>query len=594
MDTASSIAPAIPARGRTGPLLALALAATTAFSLLAPATAAAPGPVVHVVVTAAQDGAAGVASAVRAVLAAGGAVDTELPLVGGVSATLPAGAVLPPSYVVAEDRRMELASTAESADAAVGTVRATLGMGAPAGEGAGITVAVVDTGVNEVADLEDRVEYAGVVGEEDEPRDGYGHGTFVAGLIAGNGSQSNGLYAGVAPAATILDVRVADADGVSSLSLVLLGLQKVRDHGEVDVVNLSLSSGSPMPWQIDPLTRALESLWAEGMVVVVPSGNETDAVSSPGVDPMLLTVGGLADNGTADRRDDVVASWSGRGPTDQGDAKPDLVAPGQSVVSLRSEESVADLANPSARVGDHYFRGSGTSFSTALTSGAAAALLADRALSPDQVKLLLSRSTYNVKDTHRAGGSGGLDVAAAMAARTPVVPNGPKQDAVPAWSDAWQDLYEAFLDGSQQDAANSWSLLTDADRAWIARNWTARNWTARNWTANSWSDLGWEVTPGTKLDDWHALLWSAELWAARNWTARNWTADEWAARNWTEEEWAARNWTARNWTARNWTARNWTARNWTARNWTARNWTARNWTARNWTARNWSAVDWVS
>src|SRR5687768_10817761 len=118
MDTASSIAPAIPARGRTGPLLALALAlaATTAFSLLAPATAAAPGPAVSVIVTAAQDGAAGVRSAVRAVLAAGGAVDAELPLVGGVSATLPAGAVLPPTFSVAEDRRMDLTGRGGSAE----------------------------------------------------------------------------------------------------------------------------------------------------------------------------------------------------------------------------------------------------------------------------------------------------------------------------------------------------------------------------------------------------------------------------------------------------------------------------------------------
>src|SRR5687768_8539300 len=132
MYTASSIAPAIPVRGRTGPLLALALAATTAFSLLAPATAAAPGPVVHVVVTAAQDGAGGVSSAVRAVLAAGGAVEAERPLVGGVSATLPAGAMLPPSFVVAEDRPMHLAG-ASAGGGANSTVRATLGLGAPAG-----------------------------------------------------------------------------------------------------------------------------------------------------------------------------------------------------------------------------------------------------------------------------------------------------------------------------------------------------------------------------------------------------------------------------------------------------------------------------
>ena len=590
MDTARRTDTALPARGRSGPLLALALAATTALSMVSPVAASSDAPGVKVVVTAAQDGAAGVASAVRAVLAAGGSVDAELPLVGGVSATLPAGAVLPASYVVAEDRRMEVASEGYTA-AAAASVRETLGMGAPAGEGAGVTVAVVDTGVAAVGDLAGRVEHAGVVGGEG---DGYGHGTFVAGLIAGSGAASGGRFAGVAPGARILDVRVADDEGVSRLSLVLLGLQKVA-AADVDVVNLSLSSGSPMPWQIDPLTRALESLWDSGAVVVVPSGNEPGTVSSPGVHPALLTVGGLDDKATSDRRDDGVATWSGRGPTDQGDAKPDLVAPGQSVVSLQAPGSVADVQNGHARVGDGYFRGSGTSFSTALTSGAAAVLLADRStLGPDQVKLLLSRSTYNVKDIQRAGGSGGLDVAAARRAGTPNVPQGPKSSDAPAWSDAWQSLFEALLDGDQTSVANSWSQLSDADLQWIARNWTARNWTARNWTANSWSMLGWEVTPGTTLDEWHALLWSTEMWAARNWTARNWTADEWSARNWTEEEWAARNWTARNWTARNWTARNWTARNWTGDEWTARNWTARNWTARNWTARNWSAVDWTS
>jgi serine protease AprX len=585
MDTVRRTAAAIPARGRSGPLLALALAATTAISVLSPAVAApsaASAPGVHVVVTAAQSGAAGVASAVRAVLAAGGTVDAELPLVGGVSATLPAGTLLPSSYVVADDRRMEVASTADYSATAAATVRSTLGLGPAAGEGDGVLVAVVDTGVAEVKDLEGRVEHAGVVGGDG---DGYGHGTFVAGLIAGNGASSGGKYAGVAPAARILDVRVAREDGSSSLSLVLLGLQKVAARADVDVVNVSLSSGSPMPWQIDPLTRGLESLWNSGKVVVVPSGNEAEEISSPGVDPLLLTVGGLDESGTAARDDDVVAAWSGRGPTDQNDAKPDLVAPGRGVVSLRAPGSVADSGNPGSRVGDHYFVGSGTSFSTALTSGAAATLLAQRpSLSPDQVKVLFARSAYKVKDDKRAVGAGGLDVAAALAARTPTVPNGPKGDEAPAWSDAWQGLFEAILDGDQ-NAANSWSQkLTDADRQWVARNWTARNWTARNWTANSWSDLGWAATPGRSVDEWHALIWAAEVWAARNWTARNWTADEWAARNWTDEEWAARNWTARNWTARNWTARNWTARNWTARNWTARNWTA----------RNWSAVDWAS
>lgn len=595
MDTASSIAPAIPARGRTGPLLALALAATTAISLAAPATAAAPAPVVHVVVTAAQDGAAGVASAVRAVLAAGGAVDAELPLVGGVSATLPAGAVLPPSYVVAEDRPIHLAGA--SADGgANSTVRATLGLSAPAGEGRGVTVAVVDTGVADVPDLAGRVTHVNVTGEG--RGDQYGHGTFVAGLVAGDGSSSGGLYAGVAPAAEILDVRVARADGSTSLSLVLAGLQEVARRPQVDVVNLSLSSGSPLPYQLDPLTQALERLWERGTVVVVPSGNDGPGratVTSPGVDPMLLTVGGLDHKGNGDRSDDAVASWSGQGPAPQNVAKPELVAPGQSVVSLRAPGSLADSANPGSVVDRHYFRGSGTSFSTALTSGAAAALLDSRELSPDQVKSLLMSTAYDVAGD--GAGEGGLDAAAADAAPRPAADRG-RTPTHPGLPRQWDALVQAFFDGDQVAAANSWSALPPAAKAWVARNWTSLSLEARNWTANSWSELGWVAGPDGTEDDWRARIWAAQEWAARNWTARNWTA-----RNWTAEEWAARNWTARNWTesdwaarnwTRNWTARNWTARNWTEDSWTARNWTARNWTAHNWTARNWSAVDWVS
>ena len=558
MDTARPTAAATPARGRRGPLLALALAATTAVSVLAPASAAPSAPALHVVVTAAQDGAAGVAAAARAVLTAGGTVDADLPLVGGVSATLPAGAVLPAGYIVAEDRRMDVAAASDYSATRASTARATLGLTGASGTGAGMTVAVVDTGVDEVGDLAGRVEHDGVVPGRG---DGFGHGTFVAGLIAGSGASSNGTYAGVAPAARILDVRVARNDGTSSLSLVLLGLQKVAERGDVDVLNLSLSSGSPMPWQVDPLTRALESLWDDGVVVVVPSGNDGAEVSSPGIHPGLLTVGGLDERGTAARGDDVVAAWSGRSPAGQTDeVKPDLVAPGMSLVSLRATGSVADRENSSARIGRDYFTGSGTSFSTALTSGAAALVLAKhRSAAPGQVKALLTGTAHKLGLP--GSGAGGVDVAAALAAKVPTVEDAPAVDLPPSAA-LWQALYEAFLDGDQAAFAALLPQLTDADREWVARNWTARNWTARNWTARNWTDLGWALRQGETLEDWEQLLWAAETWAARNWTARNWTGDAWAARNWTDEQWAARNWTARNWTARNWTARNWTAVDW--------------------------------
>ena len=599
MDTVRRTAADGSWSGRRASLLALSLAAATSFSLASPVTAAAPS--VHVVVTAAQDGVAGVAAAARAVLAAGGTVDTKLPLVGGVSATLPADAVLPPSFVVADDRPIQLSGGAAAAGGN-SSIREALGLGAPAGEGEGVTVAVVDTGVADVADLAGRVTHVNVTGEG--TGDGYGHGTFVAGLVAGDGSSSNGLYAGVAPAADILDVRVANADGSTSLSLVLAGLQEVARRPQVDVVNLSLSSGSPLPYQVDPLTQALERLWERGTVVVVPSGNDGEeapagTVTSPGVDPMLLTVGGLNHFDTAERGDDVVAPWSGRGPAPQNVAKPEIVAPGTSVVSLRAPGSMADENNPGSVVGDDYFRGSGTSFATAVASGAAAALLDSRNLTPDQVKGLLTATSYDVPESD----AGGLDAAAADVAPAPARVNDGRPGH-PGLPRQWDALLEAFFDGDQAAAANSWSALPAAAKQWVARNWTSLSLEARNWTANSWSDLGWTAGPDASAEEWQARLWATQEWAARNWTARNWTANSWSARNWTAEEWAARNWTARNWTeddgaARNWTARNWTARNWTARNWTqaeweARNWTARNWTARNWTARNWTAIDWTS
>src|SRR4051812_32188502 len=397
---------------RTAALVALALATTG----LAAVPAGSTTPTSRVIVTSLSGD---VAAAAQAVQNAGGRVLDRISLIGGVTASLPAGSVLAPSYRVVPDRALQVTGKDSSSATAASGVRATLGLGAPRGEGADVTVAVVDTGVADVPDLKDRVTH---VDTGKGVGDGYGHGTFVSGLIAGNGSESHGTYAGVAPAAHILDVKVADEAGATDLVTVLKGLQAVAAHPEVDVVNLSLSSGSPLPYQIDPLSAALEALWRSGVTVVVPAGNDgpkDGTIASPGSDPVLLTTGGLDDNGTADHSDDVVADWSARGPAPQNVKKPDLVAPGAHVVSLRVVGSTIDQQSPTGRVGGDdtaYFKGSGTSFSTAVTSGAVAALLAKRpALGPDEVKGVLTDSSYDAKALRDkdAAGAGGLDLAAA-------------------------------------------------------------------------------------------------------------------------------------------------------------------------------------
>ena len=213
--------------------------------------------------------------------------------------------------------------------------------------------------------------------------DGLGHGTFLSGLIAGNGAASHGDYRGVAPDAKVLDVQVAMPDGCTSLSHVLAGLQAVSDARAADpsvkVVSLALSTGSPLPPYLDPLTRGLRTAVGRGMTVVVASGNDgPNTVTSPAADPALLAVGATDDKQTGDRADDAVADFSAYGRS-FGVMRPDVVAPGTSLVSLRAPGSLADVENPNASVGiDKYFKGTGTSMASAVTAGAAAALVGAR------------------------------------------------------------------------------------------------------------------------------------------------------------------------------------------------------------------------
>ena len=531
---------------RSSILLALTMAAGTT-AMTVPAGASSPAlPSAQVIVTSLAGDASAAAAAVRA---AGGHVVASLSLIGGVSAQLPTGTVLAPSYRVVPNAPLQVAGKGKAVAGAPATARQTIGLGDPGTEGAGVTVAVVDTGVADVPDLRGRVTHVDVTGEG--AGDDYGHGTFVAGVVAGSGLSSDGTYAGVAPGASILDVRVADKNGQTSLSTVLQGLQAVYSHGDVDVVNLSLASGSPLPYQIDPLSQALEALWRRGVTVVVPSGNEgsdSGTVTAPGTDPVLLTVGGLDENGDSARGNDVVADWSGRGPAPQGVAKPDLVAPGSHLISLRAPGSKVDKANPKSRVGDDYFRGSGTSFSTAVTSGAVAVLLqAKPALSPGQVKALLTGTTYtSVPGGAFATGAGGLDVAAAVGSTTTPADPGTGLAPIPGDPAVWAAFLDALIRGDRAAAASSWSQLSVEARNWAASSWSSLSPEARNWAASSWSARNWAGADG-----------SVEEWLARNWAARNW-----AARNWADGDWSASSWSARNWAARNWSARNWSARNW--------------------------------
>lgn len=552
-----------------------------------------------------------------AVQTMGGRVLQTLEIADSLLVELPAGVAVPAGAAIVPDTPMKVNGTQTYYETTKPTYRKTIRAGRSS-LGEGVTVALLDTGVASDADGLGHVEHVNVSGADQG--DGLGHGTFLAGIIGGRGK-----FKGVAPGADLVDVQVADAEGNTSLRKVLSGLDAVSDRGDIDVLNISLSTESPLPPWLDPLSRALERLWADGVTVVTAAGNDgpkRNTVGAPGNDEVLLTVGALDEGATSDRADDSVAEFSSWGGKKSG-AKPDLVAPGTSLVSTAAPDSIA--LGSAAWSEDGYMRGSGTSMSAAVVTGAAAALIDKNArLSPNGIKSLLTETTYDVDDSARAG-SGALDMRAALkgAKRAPANPtdrdpavddeSGPAEEDAQVWADfaaAWEAgdskavkaAWKSLTWQTQQWAARSWSIavmaasldLSEEDfeaRSWSARSWSLDAWLARSWSARSWSARSWSY------DKWLARSWSARSWSARSWSARSWSVDKWlarswSARSWSDSDWAARSWSARSWSARSWSARSWSARSWSARSWSDEEWAARSWSARSWSARSWSARSW--
>lgn len=297
--------------------------------------------------------------------------------------------------------------------------------------GRGIGVAVIDTGI--AGDLVDfqtprwqgsRVIASAVTNPcARDANDHYGHGTHVAGLIAGNSllyptdSAYIGKYMGVAPRANLVSVKVSDDDGNTTVLDVINGIQFAVDHKaefNIRVINLSLSSAAAESYRTDPLDAAVEQAWFKGIVVVAAAGNEAltnDGVTfSPANDPWVITVGAIDDRATFTGLDDILAPWSSRGLTQDGVRKPEVLAPGVGLVSTLAPNSDFQELCPRCVVDGKYFRAGGTSMATAVASGAAALLLeAHPDWTPAQVKGALQATLDDVP-----GAGGELNANAAL------------------------------------------------------------------------------------------------------------------------------------------------------------------------------------
>jgi serine protease AprX len=291
--------------------------------------------------------------------------------------------------------------------------------------GQGVNVAVLDTGIELLPDFSGRL-LGGVdlSGGNSPFVDAFGHGTFVAGLIAASGSTSLGQYKGEAPGAGLVSVKVAGASGSTTLATIIQGVGWTIANAaalHIRVLNMSLGFQPFQPSAIDPLDQAVQAAWNAGIVVVTSAGNAgpfNGTILSPGDDPFVITAGALNDNGSASAANDTIPSFSSAGPTDpDGFFKPDLVASGKSVVSLADPGSTIYKDYPSALVGASHFVGSGTSFSAAITSGAVALDLELHPTdTPNEVKArFLATASPGPTGNPFVEGHGELNVGAAVA-----------------------------------------------------------------------------------------------------------------------------------------------------------------------------------
>jgi|HubBroStandDraft_6_1064221.scaffolds.fasta_scaffold73361_1 serine protease AprX len=352
----------------------------------------------------------------------GGVVNAVFSLIPALSATLHPADILTLSNqanvaYISLDR-----SLAGTLDYTAGAVNAPAAWSAGL-DGTGIGVAIIDSGIYSHPDLnhpnssQSRVVYRqSFIGGNQF--DDFGHGTHVAGIAAGNGSLSAQTgsyrtYKGIAPNASILDLRVLDANGSSNDSVVIAAIQQavqLKSRYNVRVINLSLGRPIYEGCAHDPLCQAVEAAWKSGVVVVVAAGNlgrnGYATILSPGDSPHAITVGAMKTEMTIQRSDDLIASYSSKGPTYIDlTAKPDVVAPGNLVVSLLAPGSTLEAAYPGNvippsqyttspnAVTPAYFRLSGTSMATPVVSGTVALMLQkEPGLSPDTVKARLMKT----------------------------------------------------------------------------------------------------------------------------------------------------------------------------------------------------------
>jgi len=384
------------------------------------------------------------------------------------------------------------------------------------------TIAIVDSGIDAT-----RPEFAGRIAANvnlstlpnNSPGDGRGHGTFVAGIAAGHLDGKDGA----APTAKLVSIDVMDDQGMAMTSDVIAAadwiLANKAKYG-IRVANFSLHSSVANSFMYDPLDKAVERLWFNGVVVVVAAGNygypdrPSGVPFAPGNDPFVITVGASDTGKSVSTNDDVAAPWSAYGYTLDGFAKPDLAAPGRYMVGPVPVTSTLYAERPDHVVEPGYMELSGTSFAAPIVSGVAALILGKHPdFTPDQVKGALMLGTKPMPSaSDMSEGVGEVNAGRSIEYTSPPNPNLALDKFITSDPATGAPVFDAA----------SWSSTAQASASWASASWNSASWAAASWSSASWASASWSAA------SWASASWASSASAAASWADLSLASASWA------------------------------------------------------------------
>jgi serine protease AprX len=421
--------------------------------------------------------------------------------------------------------------------------------------GKGVDIALIDTGVVPVAGLAAKGKIVNApdfsfdtISDPLEYLDAYGHGTHLAGIIAGKDSSvlsiradSETQFLGMAPDSRLVNVKAGDVGGVVDVSQVVAAIDWVvrnRDANglNIRVINLSYGTDGNQDTVLDPLAHAVERAWRAGIIVVVAAGNDGNgaALRNPAYDPYVIAVGAADAGYSYSTADDSVPSFSNCGTSSR---HVDLVAPGKSIVSLRAPGSTIDKAYPDAVVADRFFLGSGTSQAAAVVSGAAALVIQQRpTITPDELKALLMRTAQEIPfEKEICQGAGLIDLSQTLNTAT--------EKAKQTWKESkgegsleqvrgsfHVELMGDVLEGEHDIFGEKWNAKAYYENGGglksFLNGWSGASWSGLSWSSLSWSGLSWSGA------SWSGLSWSGLSWSGASWSGKSWSVGTWSGLSW--------------------------------------------------------------